>query len=277
MGKEKVLRIALSIVLVALIIGSICLYLYGIIYAGKPFYEDLIKFLCILVPSLLMLIRLNVNGVGGKRGSVSDYERAYAEELGNAFRDKPMLRTKLICACRLYNESNYRKALKYLFQLLPAARNEGDRVPVLTFIALCYTDGGAPLEAVRVYEELLKNDPYNSQAHSNVGLLYVKMGNHEKGVFHYEKALEYNPVNYYAAVNYANYYFRIHEYERAAVIAKKALEMKNDGVEAASLLALLYALMGKKEEKEKYFHIAVVLGKNPKDINESIAYFKQQD
>ncbi len=273
MNKERTLRIVLTAIAVALIVGAVCLYLYGVLYENASTTENLPRVIIISVSAILLIAKINLGA--SSRGSLVDYEKAFSEEIGNAFLDQSINRTKLICAARLYNESNYRKALKYLFQLLPAARDERDSVPVLLFIALCYTDGGLPIEAVKAYETLLKTDPYNSQAHSNLGLLYIKLGDHEKGLTHYEKALEYNPNNYYAWNNRANYYFRIYEYEKAIADAHKALEIKNNGVESASLLAVLYALTDNAEMKEKYFHVATVLGKNPNDLKESIAYFKQ--
>ena len=253
MNKEKTLKIALTAIAAALILGTVSLYLYGVLCKNDPITENLPRVIIISVSAILLIAKINLGA--SSRGSLEDYEKAFSEELGNAFLDQSVNRTKLICAARLYNESNYRKSLKYLFELLMKTRNEADRVPVLLFIALCYSDGGLPLEAVKAYEELLTLDPYNSQAHSNLGLLYIKLGEYEKGLSHYEKALEYNPNNYYAWNNRANYYFRRYEYEKAIADAHKALEVKNNGVESASLLAVLYALTDNAEMKVKYFHV----------------------
>ena len=180
---------------------------------------------------------------------------------------------KLLCACRLYNESNYRKALKYLFQLLREVEFERDSIPVLLFIALCYTDAGINSEAIKVYYDLLKIDPDNPQVHSNLGGLYIDEGDFETALKHYNKSIELKPDNYFAYINRANYYFRKKEYNNAIIDAKQALEFKNNGVEAAGLLTIVYALQGDEENKKKYYHIAIASGKNPTDLNEAIQFY----
>ena len=272
MNNKNNLKVALTVIAVLLILFGIGISLYSIFVKGEPLGNVLIRFIIIVLSAVVAIARINTDRP--KSLPLEQYEKAYAEELGTAFCDQTMNRTKLLCAVRLYNESKYRKALKYLLELLPTARTDKDRIPVFFFMALCYSDGGAPLEAVVAYESLLKIEPCHAQAHSNLGLIYVKLEEGEKGLYHYDRSLECDPNNYYAWVNRANYYFRLREYESAITDALRAMELKNNGVEAASLLAVSYALTGKNELMEKYFHTAVVLGKSPDDLNASIDYFR---
>ena len=268
--KKKTSNIIWIAVVILLIVGIIAFYLYDVIWVKTTYTKNLFRTIAIISLLLGTLLKL-VNGFGRK--SLEVYEKAYANELGYAFKNKPFQRKKLLCACRLYDESNYRKSLKYLFQLLREVEFERDSIPVLLFIALCYTDAGVTDEAINVYYDLLKIDPNNPQVHSNLGGLFINEGDFESALHHYNKSIELKPDNYYAYINRANYYFRQNEYDNAIIDAKQALEFKNNGVEAAGLLTIIYALQGDEKNKKKYYHIAITSGKNPLDLNEAIQYY----
>lgn len=268
--KKKTSNIIWIAVVILFIVGIIAFYLYDVIWVKTTYTKNLFRTIAIISLLLGTLLKL-VNGFGRK--SLEVYEKAYANELGYAFKNKPFQRKKLLCACRLYDESNYRKSLKYLFQLLREVEFERDSIPVLLFIALCYTDAGVTDEAINVYYDLLKIDPNNPQVHSNLGGLFINEGDFESALRHYNKSIELKPDNYFAYINRANYYFRQNEYDNAIIDAKQALEFKNNGVEAAGLLTIIYALQGDEKNKKKYYHIAITSGKNPLDLNEAIQYY----
>ena len=268
--RKKTSNIIWIAVVILLIAGIISFYLYDVIWVKTPYTKNLFRTIAIIFLLLGTLLKL-INGSG--RNSLEMYEKAYVNELGYAFKNKPFQRRKLLCACRLYNESNYRKALKYLFQLLREVEFERDSIPVLLFIALCYTDAGFTGEAIKVYYDLLKIDPNNPQVHSNLGGLFIDEGDFETALKHYNKSIELKPDNYFAYINRANYYFRKNEYNNAIIDAKQALEFKNNGVEAAGLLTIIYALQGDEENKKKYYHVAITSGENPEDLNEAIQFF----
>lgn len=272
--KRSKANIISIVILMILLIGMIAFYLYDVIFLQTPYTRHLFRTLAVVCLLLGTLFRL-ING-GGRKG-LGIYEKAYAEELGSAFTDRPFQRKKLLCACRLYNETNYGKALKYLFQLLRDAKTKEDCVPVLLFIALCYTDAGVNSEAIRAYSELLKVDPNNAQVHSNLGGLLATEGDFESALEHYNRSIEIKPENYYAYINRANYYFRKGEYEPAITDAKRALEFKNNGVEAASLLTVIYALRSDEENKKRYYHLSITSGKKPKDLDQAIEYFLSEN
>lgn len=268
--KRKTSNVIWIAVVILLIVGVAAFYLYDVIWVKTPYTKNLFRAIAIIFLLLGTLLKL-INGSG--RNSLEMYEKAYENELGYAFKNKPFQRKKLLCACRLYDESNYRKALKYLFQLLREAEFERDSIPVLLFIALCYTDAGATSEAIKVYYDLLKIDSNNPLVHSNLGGLFIDEGDFETALKHYNKSIELKPDNYFAYINRANYYFRKNEYNNAIVDAKQALEFKNNGVEAAGLLTIIYALQGDEENKKKYYHVAITSGKNPADLNEAIQFY----
>lgn len=272
--KQKTLNTILVVVVVLLIAGILGFYLYDVLLLKTPYSKNLFRVLAVVFLLLGTLVRLA--GRTG-RGSLAVYEKAYADEIQYAFKDRPFQRKKLLCACRLYSESNYGKALKYLFRLLRQAESERDAIPVLLFIALCYSDAGLPDDAIGAYYDLLKLDSNHARVHNNMGRLLVNKGDYETALKHYNKSIELQPKNYYAYVNRANYYFRDNQYEEAIADAKQALEFKNNGVEAANLLTIIYALLDDEENKKYYYHISVAAGQRPEELNDAIEYFLHEE
>ncbi|MBQ8029526.1 MAG: tetratricopeptide repeat protein [Clostridia bacterium] len=270
--KNKALKNVLAVIVILFAAFMLGFYFYDVFCNKTPFQNNLfrlIALICVLISSLLRIF------AGQKRKSLDFYEKSYQAVIGDAFRSQPTVRKKLLCATRLYDESNYEKALKYLFDVYKKAQSERDAVPVLLFIALCYTDCGLNDEAIKVYYKLLEFDRKNVTAHSNIGLIFVNEGDFETALKHYNMSIECEP-NYYGYVNRANCYFRQGEYDKAVSDAEKALEIKNNGAEAASLLTVIFALKNDKENKEKYFHLAITCGKKPEELKESIKLFLQE-
>lgn len=268
--KRSRFNIALIVIVILAILGIAAYYLYDIFYCHASYKDNLFRVITTMLVLLGVLIRLlSIKG----RKKLAVYEKAYEEELGYAFQNRPSLRKKLLCACRLYDESNYAKALKYLFALLRKTEFERDCIPVLLFMALCYSDADFPDDAINVYHDLLKYDPKNAHAHNNLGSLYISLGKYDMALQHFNKSIECNSYYHVAYLNRANYYFRIREYDNAAEDAKKVLEINNNSVEAASLLTIIFALKNDEENKKKYYHIAITLGEIPEELDAVLDYF----
>ena len=276
MKKNNKTNIIIAVLIFAVIIGLIAYYLYDVIYNKTPYKDNLFRILAIICMLIATIIRLFKTG-SGRRNCLDVYEKIYANDIGFAFKNKPMQKKKLLCAIRLFHEENYKKALKYLYELLNECEFDRDTTVVLLFIALCFAEAGYTEDAIRAYHELLKIDPNNARAHSNLGNQYMNYGDFESALKHYNKSIEIKPDNYSAYVNRANYYFRINEYDNAIKDGKKALEIKNNGIEAADLLAIIYALKKDEENKKKYYHIAITSGKNPEELNKAIEFFLNEN
>jgi len=274
--KKNKTNIIITVLIIAVIIGLIAYYLYDVIYNKTPYDDNLFRMLAVICMLIATVIRLHKAG-SGRRNGLDLYERTYADDIGFAFQNKPILKKKLLCAIRLFHEANYRKALKYISELLRECEFDRDTVVVLLFMALCYTNAGYTEDAIKVYYELLKIEPNNARAHSNLGMLLIDCGDFESALKHYNKSIEIKPDNYFAYINRANYYFRINEYDNAVADAKKSLEIKNNGVEAASLLTVIYALTNDDENKKKYYHIAITSGRHPEELNEAIQFYLNEN
>lgn len=278
-AERVVMKKVLTVILILLMIGLSGFFVYEVVYNKTPVQENLFRYLLTLCALIISCIRLNARmGQGSRRRSLDFYETYYEKEIGSAFRDKPVLRKKLLCAIRLYNEDSIEKALKYLKQLLPACKNKYDARAVLLFMGLCFSDMGLCEYAIKTYYRLLEQEPDNARTYSNIGLEYYHQGNRTMAMEHYEKAIALDPAYAQAYNNMARCYFDQHDFETAIDYADKALERNQKQYQAASLLAIIYALLGDGSKQETYFQIAVSAGENAEALRATIQrYLKEQD
>ena len=148
MKRIKILRLIVIILLIA-VIG---LYAYEVAVLKKDPTENLMRMLIIIAGLVITLLRLRTSR---PRRSLDFYEAQYQRELRNAFAGSVLDRKKLLCAVRLYNEDNYRKAAKYLVQLQPKCSAPDDYYAVGMFLALIYTDLHLCEQAVMMYHHLI--------------------------------------------------------------------------------------------------------------------------
>ncbi|MBO5797538.1 MAG: tetratricopeptide repeat protein [Clostridia bacterium] len=260
----------IRVLVILLMAGLLGLYVYDLVVNHTPVTENLFKLLAVECLLISTLIRLR--GKVTARG-LDFYEKRYENELGTAFKDKPLWRKKLLCAVRLFNQNNYRKALKYLNDLARRCETTYDARAVLLFAALCYSDAGLREHAIRTYYTLLEHDASNATVHNNLGLLFAEEGDYEMAMKHCDKAIELKPQYYHPYLNKANFHFRRHEMEEAIACAEKVLEINPNVDGASGLLALIYALQGDREKQEKYAHLAAAAGCNPKKIQDAIDFY----
>ena len=89
--KKKVSNFIWITVVILLILGVIAFYVYDVIWVKTPFTKNLFRTIAIIVLLLGTLLKL-INGSG--INSLEMYEKAYANELGYAFKNKPFQRKK---------------------------------------------------------------------------------------------------------------------------------------------------------------------------------------
>lgn len=259
-------------VIVALaMIAVIGLYVYEVVFLKKPYTENLTRFLAIFAGLIGTMVKLFAGR--GRRQPLEFYSKQYDEDIRYAFKDNTLARKKLLCALRLYNENNFRKAIKYLTELTKEIRNEHDAYAVYLFAAICYSDCGIHDEAIKIYYQLLNHVPHNSTIHNNLSHEHMKDGNFDLAMQHIDEALRIDPYSHTTYINKANCYFYQYKLDETIENALKALELKNNDTNSSGLLTLAYSLKGDKENAEKYFRIAVSNGKNPKDLNEAIEFY----
>ncbi len=262
---------AVIVILAAALTGF---FIWGVVSGEASLSKTLPRMLVTLISCVIALIK--INGGANRRLSLDHIEQAYREEIGDAFIPRPMLRKKLLCAIRLYNESNYSKAMKYLSDLVKRAEGAEEYTAVMLFVALCFTDAGLYPQAVEAYERVLDAEPSKVIAHSNLGILYAEMGEYDKALESYNMAIAYDRGHYYAYSNRANCYFKMGEDALAVEDALRALEIKNNGREAAGLLYVLYSLSGDTENRDKYCRIAVSAGASREALDLAVESYSSE-
>ena len=257
-------------ILILIILSILGLYIFELVVNKTEPTKYLFRALSVVCICCAGLIR-SFNGEA--RRSLNFYDAQYREILQNAFVQQPFWRKKLLCAIRLYNEQRYDKALKYLWDLKERSQTAEDHYAVNLFAALCFTDMKIYPQAENIYQQLIFNELADSRIFSNLGHVQMQMGAEDKALINYEHALEYDRDNAYAYNNIAQAHFRMHDLEKAIPYALQALKLNPKLHPASSLLAIIYALLEDKENKEKYFHIAISNGKNPQELKQAIAYY----
>ena len=263
----------LSIIYVLLLLAIIGLYIFDVVVNQTPFTKNLFRTISIAFLCLVGFGRLNYS-VGRKNLQV--YESHYADVIRSAFQGQFMNRNKLLCAARLFDEGNYRKALKYLGQLQKECKTQDEFYAVWLFIALCFTDSQMHPEAIQIYRQMVNNQLADSRVFSNMGYVYAAMGEPEKAMSSYKEALYLDKNNASTHVNIANVHFGRHELEEAIPWAQKALELEPKMRQAATLLAIIYSITGDKEQAEKYRHIAIVNGQDPAALKSAIERYRTE-
>ena len=264
-------RIIGCVIVALAMLAVIGLYVYEVVFLKKPYTENLTRVLAIFVGLIGTMVKLFAGKT--RRQPLEFYSKQYDEEIRYAFKDNKLARKKLLCALRLYNENNFKKAIKYLTELTKEIKNEHDAYAVYLFAAICYSDCGIHNEAIKIYYQLLNHVPNNSTIHNNLSHEHMKDGNFDLAMQHIDEALRIDPYSYITYVNKANCYFYQYKLDETIENALKALELKNNDTNSSGLLTLAYSLKGDKENAEKYFRIAVSNGKNPKDLNEAIEFY----
>lgn len=271
MKKSKIIG---CVVIVLAMLAVIGLYVYEVVFLKKPYTENLTRFLAIFVGLVGTMVKLFAGNA--RRRPLEFYSKQYDEDIRYAFKNNKIARKKLLCAIRLYNENNYKKAIKYFTQLTKDIQNEHDAYAVYVFAAICFSECGIHNEAIKIYYQLLEYMPNNATVHNNLSHEHMEDGNFDLAMQHINESLRIDPYSHTTYINKANCYFYQNKIDETIENALKALSLKNNDTNSSSLLAVAYTLKDDKENAKKYFQVAVNNGKNAKDLKEAIEFFTMQ-
>ena len=271
MKKSKIIG---CVVIALAMLAVIGLYVYEVVFLKKPYTENLTRFLAIFVGLIGTMVKLFAGNA--RRRPLEFYSKQYDEDIRYAFKNNKIARKKLLCAIRLYNENNYKKAIKYFTQLTKDIQNEHDAYAVYVFAAICFSECGIHNEAIKIYYQLLEYMPNNATVHNNLSHEHMEDGNFDLAMQHINESLRIDPYSHTTYINKANCYFYQNKIDETIENALKALSLKNNDTNSSSLLAVAYTLKDDKENAKKYFQVAVNNGKNAKDLKEAIEFFTMQ-
>ena len=97
MSKAKIIRIICLAIIILVAIGVVALYVWEVAFKNVEPTKHLFRMLATLCICVASLIRM----LNPKRGgSLAFYEKQFAEQIKDAFKDRPALRKKLVYAIR---------------------------------------------------------------------------------------------------------------------------------------------------------------------------------
>ncbi len=216
------------------------------------------------------------------------FERAYSKELEGSFKKDLYAKVTVLSALRDFNNNKYPRCLKKLSKVFDQPLTSKERCVIYLFSALCCEEIESFDQAITFYRYMLRDDPENSTALSNLSIIYKKLGEKNMAVGFAEKAVEADPANYTAVHNAASAYFDKFDFEKAKFYAQKALQIKKDLRVSLSLLAIIHALEKNKEDYEYYKSAAIKAGEEQealesatqnlrKDYEEHLTLLKKVD
>jgi tetratricopeptide (TPR) repeat protein len=103
-------------------------------------------------------------------------------------------------------------------------------------------------KAKSYYEKAIELNPAFDLAHNNLGALLDKLGNNQKAIGHFEKAIEINPAFTDAHVNLGNSFKKLKEYRKAINCYEKVIEIDPNHEKSYSSLGTLLHLLGEDQK-----------------------------
>ena len=272
MSKQKIIKVALTVLLSLVIISAVVLAIIDIIDGGMEL-RDVLRCIAIIGLAAMGIERI-YTGPGPKR-SLAFYEREYADKIKDAFSDSKENRRKLLVAIRYYNEDKLKEAMETLSRLKRVCKKESDFYAVWLFSALTLTDAGLREEAVLEYNSLLDMNISSTTVYGNLGSLYSSLGKYDDAIRSLRLSLQNDDRNPAAYQNLAKLYFDNYDFEMAERCALQALSINHKMRQPATLLAVVYSMRGDTENAQKYSHIAISSGEDPATLKSVIARYSQ--
>lgn len=263
-------KVIVLIIWLCLVISVVSYMVYdGVVNKNIPEGHEIIKGVSSLAVGTLGIIRL-FNGHRSARKPLSYYKKFYSEQLNGVFTDDDKTLKSLVECYRLFDEDRMKDALKNLSKLKTKCVRTRDKEAVSLIMALCYDDLNMPDKAIHEYNNVIRFNPMNSTAHSNLGLIYEKMEGYRKAIDCYKAAIDADSMNPMAYNNLGAVLFKAGARDEAENLFLKALELKPDLRNSADYLALIYAMKRDDIKSREYFNRSVSNGGDAKWLKKKI-------
>ena len=116
--------------------------------------------------------------------------------------------------------------------------------------------------AKKLYNETLKSSPYYEGVHSNLGILYNQLGEHQKAMNCYEKAIKIQPNNSAAYNNLGNTLKELGEYQKAMSSYEKAIQINTNYVDAYYNLGIILSELGENQKAMSSYEKVIQINPN---------------
>jgi tetratricopeptide (TPR) repeat protein len=119
--------------------------------------------------------------------------------------------------------------------------------------------------AESLYNEILKIDPNHLTSHSNLGALFLSLGEFQKAISSYEKVIKIDPNYSKVHYNLANVFSVMREYKSAISSYEKAIENDSNCVNSHNNLGLVFDKLGKHKKTIDCYKKAIEI--DPRYVN----------
>lgn len=123
--------------------------------------------------------------------------------------------------------------------------------------ALSFYKSGKLIEAIKIYEEIIKKDSKSFESKHALGVIYLKLKDYDKAIFWTKKALEIEPKNHAIYNNLGAIYLILGKLYDAINFFSEALRLKPDYAQAYNSLGIIYKKLENYEEAIKNFNNAI--------------------
>jgi tetratricopeptide (TPR) repeat protein len=159
----------------------------------------------------------------------------------------------------------------YFFEIAAKARGgeksykkAGDAYyEAFTFSATQERAGELGVKARSMYEQVLKNNPADLDAKTNVAMTYIASTNPMQGIMLLREVVATDPNNQKAIFNLGILSIQSKQYDKAVERFRHLIEVNPQHVEGTFYLAVSLAETGKKEEARTYFNKVKGMSNDP--------------
>lgn len=142
--------------------------------------------------------------------------------------------------------------------------NEPGDKDILYNLGMCYSELGEPDRAVKTLSECVRCFPHYSNAYVALGFAHSMLADEEKAKDNFLRALEIDPTNPYALRNLGGIYGKENDFEKAIECFEKSFSINHEDQQTAYGLGYTYFHIGKLNEADKYFKVAIDLDESTK-------------
>ena len=152
-----------------------------------------------------------------------------------------------------------------IFRDLKARTQVESRVSVLMRQAELSIEAGDPAAAKELYQQVIRHDPENAEAHANLGVAYEQLGRGDLAVAMFRKALELHPEYADAHLNLGLKLAEDGVFQEALQSISEAVRLAPEHVAARQALAMVLTRLNRPTEAVPHFEAVLRLNPNSAD------------